>query len=103
MWKRFTELILWHIFGNLGGVEPNAQHAIAPHHPHLAVQTNIGSVFPGSDCNTPGNRQCWTKGFDINTNYEEKTPDGIVRNVHSLNQYSETVLTRSAVSFDCYK
>ncbi|KAK2028375.1 multicopper oxidase [Colletotrichum zoysiae] len=26
-------------------------------------------------CNTPSNRQCWVDGFDINTAYEEKTPD----------------------------
>ncbi|EFQ33805.1 multicopper oxidase [Colletotrichum graminicola] len=31
-------------------------------------------------CNTPSNRQCWVDGFDINTAYEEKTPDtGVTR------------------------
>jgi hypothetical protein len=25
-------------------------------------------------CNTPSNRACWTTGFDINTDYELKTP-----------------------------
>ncbi|KAI0408512.1 multicopper oxidase-domain-containing protein [Xylaria palmicola] len=33
---------------------------------------------PGT-CNTPSNRACWTTGFDINTDYEAKTPPGIIR------------------------
>ncbi|GAP91438.2 putative laccase [Rosellinia necatrix] len=33
---------------------------------------------PGS-CHTPSNRACWRTGFDINTDYETKTPPGIVR------------------------
>jgi len=80
LWKRF-ELLLWHIFGNLEDVKTAAQHALAPHHPHVAIQEDAGSVFPGSTCNTPGNRRCWTDGFDIETNYEEKTPAGVVRDV----------------------
>ncbi|KAH7040944.1 laccase [Microdochium trichocladiopsis] len=30
-------------------------------------------------CNRPNNRQCWSPGFDINTNYMKKTPNGQVR------------------------
>lgn len=25
-------------------------------------------------CNTPSNRACWVTGYDINTDYESKTP-----------------------------
>ncbi|KAK4145141.1 laccase [Dichotomopilus funicola] len=33
-----------------------------------------------SSCNTPSNRACWSNGFDINTDYEVKSPDtGVVR------------------------
>ncbi|TRX88988.1 hypothetical protein FHL15_010110 [Xylaria flabelliformis] len=30
-------------------------------------------------CNTPTNRACWSSGFDINTDYETKTPSGTTR------------------------
>lgn len=30
-------------------------------------------------CHTPSNRACWSPGFDINTDYEAKTPPGITR------------------------
>ncbi|KAK6068603.1 multicopper oxidase [Seiridium cupressi] len=30
-------------------------------------------------CNTADNRACWTDGFDINTDYEESTPEGVTR------------------------
>lgn len=29
----------------------------------------------GGSCNSPNNRQCWTRGFDINTDYELGTPN----------------------------
>lgn len=33
-----------------------------------------------ASCNTPSDRACWTNGFDINTDYEAKTPfTGVVR------------------------
>ena len=33
-------------------------------------------------CNTPSNRACWTDGFDIKTDYYEKTPiTGVTREV----------------------
>ena len=32
------------------------------------------------NCNTPENRACWTSGFDINTDWEQKTPlTGVTR------------------------
>ncbi|KAI3395873.1 hypothetical protein diail_810 [Diaporthe ilicicola] len=37
-------------------------------------------VRQGAGCNTASNRACWTDGFDINTDYEVKTPlTGVVR------------------------
>ncbi|KAH6869777.1 multicopper oxidase-domain-containing protein [Thelonectria olida] len=36
------------------------------------------SSIDGS-CNTPTNRQCWSQGFDIHTDYELQTPTGVVR------------------------
>jgi hypothetical protein len=33
---------------------------------------------PGT-CNTPENRACWTEGFDVETDYEASTPDGVTR------------------------
>ncbi|KAI0969502.1 multicopper oxidase-domain-containing protein [Xylaria arbuscula] len=33
---------------------------------------------PGT-CFTPSNRACWSPGFNINTDYETKTPPGVVR------------------------
>jgi len=32
-------------------------------------------------CFSPSNRQCWLPGYDINTDYESKTPPGITRKV----------------------
>lgn len=33
-------------------------------------------------CHTPTNRACWSPGFDINTDYEDKIPDtGVTRQV----------------------
>ncbi|KAI1421139.1 multicopper oxidase-domain-containing protein [Xylaria sp. FL1777] len=39
----------------------------------------LGVRGPGA-CFSPSNRACWSPGFDINTDYESKTPPGIVRN-----------------------
>ncbi|AEO68473.1 benzenediol:oxygen oxidoreductase [Thermothielavioides terrestris NRRL 8126] len=35
-------------------------------------------------CNTPSNRACWTTGFDINTDYELKTPTTNVTRKYTL-------------------
>ncbi|KAI1432537.1 multicopper oxidase-domain-containing protein [Xylaria sp. CBS 124048] len=32
-----------------------------------------------ASCNTPSTRSCWLPGYDINTDYEVKTPPGVVR------------------------
>ncbi|KAH6646044.1 multicopper oxidase [Truncatella angustata] len=32
-----------------------------------------------ASCNTPDNRACWSDGFDINTDYELSTPEGVTR------------------------
>ncbi|KAI1341323.1 multicopper oxidase-domain-containing protein [Xylariaceae sp. FL0016] len=36
-------------------------------------------VRASGSCNTPSNRACWSPGFDIHTDYEQKTPPGVVR------------------------
>lgn len=41
---------------------------------------NLLGAVSGS-CFGPGNRQCWAPGFDINTDYESKTPPGTTRKV----------------------
>ena len=41
------------------------------------------SSIDGS-CNTPTNRQCWSQGFDIHTDYELQTPTGVVRKVGGI-------------------
>ncbi|KAI1188851.1 laccase [Nemania serpens] len=33
----------------------------------------------GAACNTAQNRGCWSSGFNINTDYESKTPPGVTR------------------------
>ncbi|KAI0532733.1 multicopper oxidase-domain-containing protein [Xylaria digitata] len=38
----------------------------------------LGVRGPGS-CHTPSNRACWSPGFDINTDYDTKTPAGTLR------------------------
>lgn len=45
-----------------------------------AVPTN-GQLDPRQtvSCNTPEDRACWSDGFDINTDYELETPEGITR------------------------
>ncbi|KAI1125456.1 multicopper oxidase-domain-containing protein [Nemania abortiva] len=45
----------------------------APSQPKALEVRDAGS------CNTPSNRACWSPGFDINTDYETKTPAGVVR------------------------
>ncbi|KAI9698851.1 MAG: hypothetical protein M1820_007358 [Bogoriella megaspora] len=43
---------------------------------------NVDALDAGSikaNCNSPTNRQCWSEGFDINTDYELRIPQGVVR------------------------
>ncbi|KAH8157335.1 hypothetical protein CIB48_g10906 [Xylaria polymorpha] len=42
-------------------------------------QPNGLEVRGTGSCNTPSNRACWSPGFDINTDYETKTPPGVIR------------------------
>ncbi|KAI0872421.1 multicopper oxidase-domain-containing protein [Hypoxylon argillaceum] len=42
-------------------------------------QPNVLEARSSGSCNTPSNRACWSPGFDINTDYETKTPTGVVR------------------------
>lgn len=43
----------------------------------LALSTPVPEfevLQPRQSCNTATNRQCWSSGFDINTDYEVNTP-----------------------------
>ncbi|KAK0644590.1 laccase [Cercophora newfieldiana] len=43
-------------------------------------QRQEAAVATRKSCNTPSNRACWTEGFDINTDWEAKTPvTGVTR------------------------
>ncbi|KXJ94871.1 Cupredoxin [Microdochium bolleyi] len=48
-----------------------------------AVKSVSSSVeSPAGSCNTPSNRNCWTDGFDIKTDYEKKAPEGVIRDFY---------------------
>ncbi len=40
----------------------------------LPSLSSDGLISRAASCNTPSNRACWTTGFDINTDYEDKIP-----------------------------
>ncbi|KAF4780802.1 Laccase-2 [Colletotrichum scovillei] len=44
----------------------------------LLVEESSGLSFAGS-CNTANNRECWSEGFNITTDYEKHVPDGVER------------------------
>lgn len=44
----------------------------APANEHLNARQAVS-------CNSPDNRACWSEGFDINTDYDLSTPDGVTR------------------------
>jgi hypothetical protein len=46
---------------------------------HAGISTGTRRSSATGDCNSPSTRACWTDGFDINTDYETLTPDGIRR------------------------
>jgi hypothetical protein len=51
----------------------------------LASKAPNDSQHPDEPCvNTPQTRQCWSKDFDIHTDYEENVPPGRLREVRSL-------------------
>jgi len=74
-WKRLTEF-LW-------GTNVYLQKTISSHPetPLNAVPILDAFDVPSIDqsCNSAKNRQCWSKGFDITTDYELYKPNGIVR------------------------
>lgn len=49
----------------------------------LLVEESSGLSFAGS-CNTANNRECWSEGFNITTDYEKHVPDGVEREVSDV-------------------
>ena len=50
--------------------------------PHPRNEPSPSPSPAAASCNTPSNRACWTEGFDINTDWETKTPiTGVTRTV----------------------
>lgn len=41
----------------------------------LASRDESLGLLKRQSCNTASNRQCWSPGFDINTDYEASVPD----------------------------
>ena len=49
---------------------------------YRCTNCNVNPCQSSASCNTPSNRACWSPGFDINTDYEAKTPTtGVTRPV----------------------
>ncbi|KAF4873616.1 Dihydrogeodin oxidase [Colletotrichum siamense] len=87
-WKRLVELLLF-------SSEFKGQSKLTSNLPSLErvgpldeSPLNYGPLSehfpkPADSCNSPDNRGCWTtQGFDINTDYELETPEGVVRNFY---------------------
>ncbi|KAL3421006.1 multicopper oxidase [Phlyctema vagabunda] len=86
-WKRFTQLVFWYIFGSdIGELDPDSNALSYTNH---NSEISSGAITPGSQCNTATNRQCWSEGFDIKTDYEAYTPTGVVREffLEATNEY----------------
>ncbi|KAK1546663.1 hypothetical protein CPAR01_00630 [Colletotrichum paranaense] len=66
--KRLTEFLFF-------TPELSAQGRLAT---QLFAEKSSGLSFAGS-CNTANNRECWSEGFNITTDYEKHVPDGIER------------------------
>jgi len=76
-WKRLTEF-LW-------GSDFYFQKIIQSHPVNTLDSGPVLDVFDvnsvDGSCNSANNRQCWSRGFDINTDYEIYKPNGVVRKV----------------------
>ncbi|KAF4487290.1 Dihydrogeodin oxidase [Colletotrichum fructicola] len=79
-WKRLIEILVF-------SSEFKGQSRVTSDLPSLGRVGPLSDNFPKPDgsCNTRENRQCWTtgtskaEGFNIETDYEIKTPEGVVR------------------------
>ncbi|KAK2002094.1 multicopper oxidase [Colletotrichum falcatum] len=76
MRSTLSQNLLFLLYGLAVAAPPNSGVAKRQDEPADNPDDNQGL----KSCNTPSNRQCWVDGFDINTAYEEKTPDtGVTR------------------------
>lgn len=84
--KRITEFLFLHVFSS----DYTDQDRLTPELPFIDNAGSVVDVFDPSSidgpCNTPGNRQCWSQGFDIHTDYEYLTPRGVVRKVRAASR-----------------
>ncbi|KPM44117.1 Laccase-2 [Neonectria ditissima] len=80
--KRLTEYLFFQVFSS-GYTDSFHQDKLTSEIPSVDVVSSAVDAFdpPSIDgpCNTPGNRQCWSHGFNIKTDYEYQTPRGVVR------------------------
>jgi len=95
-WKRLTEF-LW-------GSDIYFQKTIPPHSTTTFHRVPVLDAFDitsiDGSCNSAKNRQCWSKGFDINTDYEIDRPKGIARRASTKCGWGEFIpLTDFAVHF----
>ncbi|KAK2042477.1 multicopper oxidase [Colletotrichum somersetense] len=72
MKSTLSQGVLFLLYGLAVAAPPNS--GVAKRQDDPAPNPDDGNTGLKS-CNTPSNRQCWVDGFDINTAYEEKTPD----------------------------
>ncbi|KAF2151547.1 multicopper oxidase [Myriangium duriaei CBS 260.36] len=81
LWKKFTQYLTVVLFGpalNDDGSNDQIRLKIEHAQPSPVPITSVDLVAEPS-CNSPGNRACWTSGFNIDTDYELSTPDGVLR------------------------
>jgi hypothetical protein len=84
--KRITDFLFLHVFSS----GYTYQNRLTSELPSLGNAGSVVDVFDPSSirgpCNTPSNRQCWSQGFDIHTDYEYLTPKGVVRKVRAASR-----------------
>lgn len=83
---RLTALLLWYQEGfvqkPLDFTEPfqGMESPIVPIKTLEGLDVIEATRYQAS-CNTAKNRQCWSNGFDITTDYELDVPNGTIRRV----------------------
>lgn len=92
--SRLTALLLWYRDGFLQRPLDIAEsfHTIQSLSAPLEAAQGSGVINGATvqeSCNTSENRQCWSDGFNVKTDYETETPPGEVKRVrnHSLYLY----------------
>lgn len=86
-WKRLTEFVFLHI----GFTDQTKFSSGFPSVQDLSLVDAFDANSIDGACNSPSDRQCWSTGFNIKTDYEEVIPEGKVRKVST----SPVVVARS--------